>query len=180
MRDEHGDVQTSAGGMASALKAHWRQVFRKKQTCRMTRQRWIEEDVRFRPPSSHNAQDAIWDLTQADVEKALQLSGNSSPGPDGIPFAAWRACKSLAAPVMFAALLQLTSADGLDILGEDFADFNESILTFLPKKTDEEDEMGIPIYAAANTRPLNITNADNRILANAVRLKIEPIVGPEI
>ena len=40
--------------------------------------------------------------------------------------------------------------------------------------------MGIPIYAAANTRPLNITNADNRILANAVRLKIEPIVGPEI
>ena len=120
--------------MASALKAHWEKAFRKKQTCRMTRQRWIEEDIRFRSPSSHNAQDAIWDLTQADVEKALQLSGNSSPGPDGIPFAAWRARKSLAAPVMFAALLQLTLADCLDILGEDFADFNENILTFLPNK----------------------------------------------
>ena len=27
---------------------------------------------------------------------------------------------------------------------------------------------------------MNITNTDNRILANAVRLKIEPIIGPEI
>ena len=180
VRDDHGDVQTSAHGMAGALRAHWEKVFCKKNTCRATRQRWIDEDVRFRPQSSQSAQDSIWNLTQADVERALRRSGNSSPGPDGIPFSAWRACFSLAAPVMFAALTQLTSADGLDTLQEDYPEFNESILTFLPKKSDEVDLMGTPIYAPANTRPLNITNADNRILSNTVRLKIEPIVGPEI
>ena len=107
-------------------------------------------------------------------------TGNSSPGPDGIPFSAWRACQYLAAPILFNALHQITTDGGLDILERDYQDFNESILTFLPKKTDDYDEMGTPIYAAANTRPLNITNTDNRILANAVRLKIEPLIAPEI
>ena len=74
----------------------------------------------------------------------------------------------------------MTSITGLDTLREDYEEFNESILTFLPKKSEEVDDMGIPIYSAGNTRPLNITNTDNRILANAVRLKIEPLISPEI
>ena len=74
----------------------------------------------------------------------------------------------------------MTSDIGLDTLQEDYQEFNESILTFLPKKSEEVDEMGIPIYSPGNIRPLHITNTDNRILANAVRLKIEPIISPEI
>ena len=31
-----------------------------------------------------------------------------------------------------------------------------------------------------NVRPLSVTNADNRIIANAVRYLIEPIVGPKV
>ena len=133
-----------------------------------------------RPQSKYTAQDTIWDLSLSDVERAIRRSGNSAPGPDGIPYSAWRACRSFAAPVLFAALIQMTSAHGLDVLQTDYEDFNQSILTFLPKKTEEVDEMGTPIYSPANTRPLNITNTDNRIFANAVRLKIEPIIGPEI
>ena len=33
---------------------------------------------------------------------------------------------------------------GLDTLQEDYQEFNESILTILPKKSEEVDEMGIP------------------------------------
>ena len=43
-------------------------------------------------------------------------------------------------------------------------------MVFLPKAKNGE------VGEASNTRPLNITNGDNRILANAVRYRLEPIM----
>ena len=55
VRDEHGIVHTSPSGMAGALKSHGQRVFRKQPTCRATRKRWIDENVRFRARQHRSA-----------------------------------------------------------------------------------------------------------------------------
>eukprot|EP00959_Pyramimonas_sp_CCMP1952_P468264 9492941-Pyramimonas_sp.AAC.1 len=58
--------------------------------------------------------------------------------------------------------------------------FNASLLCCLPKKPTRTSEAGEQIYKPEGTRPLSITNTDNRIIANACRLRWEPVVGPGI
>ena len=43
------------------------------------------------------------------IEKALRCSNNSSPGPDGIPFEAWRTMGKLAVDVLYGAFQDLAS-----------------------------------------------------------------------
>ena len=63
---------------------------------------------------------------------------------------------------------------------EQLKDFNRSLLFFLPKKPSGSAANGESIFEAANVRPLNVTNSDNRLIASAIRGLIEPIVGPRI
>ena len=72
------------------------------------------------------------------VLSSIRSSNNSTPGPDGIPFAAWRAAPDLSAPVL---------------------GFNHGFLFLIPKK-----ETGL----VADTRPISVTNTDNRLLASTV------------
>ena len=52
---------------------------------------------------------------------------------------------------------------------EQVHDFNSSILCLLPKKpTGSDDAMGT-YYHPNNTRPLSVSNVDNRLLASAAR-----------
>ena len=39
---------------------------------------------------------------------------------------------------------------------------------------------GVPVFEASGVRPLNVTNADNRLIASAVRIELEPLIGPLI
>jgi len=48
-------------------------------------------------------------------------------------------------------------------------------MVFLPKKSSGNHE-GVDFYEPANTRPLSIVNCDNRLMASAMRLRIEPIL----
>ena len=70
--------------------------------------------------------------------------------------------------------------DALNQLDEHWEDFNSSLMFFLPKKFTGSTETGGGICELDNVRPLSVTNADNRILANAVRSLLEPFVGPEV
>ena len=47
--------------------------------------------------------------------------------------------------------------------------YNYSTMTCLPKKPHTATEEGTPTYLASSTRPLNIVNTDNRIVASAAR-----------
>ena len=62
----------------------------------------------------------------------------------------------------------------MDILDLCWADFNESLLVFLPKSPVASSTPESPVYHPSGVRPLNIANTDNRLLASAVRLAIEP------
>ena len=95
------------------------------------------------------------------VTDIINRPNNSAPGPDGIPFAAWRAAPDLAAPL----LLNVFDAIASGSLPPE--GFNHGLLYLLPKK-----DTGL----LADTRPLSVTNTDNRILAAVVARGIMPAV----
>ena len=112
-------------------------------------------------------------FTQADVPfpvqetiyKALRESGNSSAGPDGIPFAALRALAPFFAPI--AAAIVKALAEGI----MPPSGYNHGYLYLLPKKG---------MHTPADTRPITVTNSDNRVIAAAVVLSVTEIVNERL
>ena len=87
------------------------------------------------------------------LEETIVGSNNSAAGPDGIPFAAWRSVARHAAPVLFKVLSALAGGE----LPPD--GYNDGLLFLLPKKGT---------LLPDDTRPISVTNSDNRIIAKAV------------
>ena len=121
-------------------------------------------DPRLREIFSKGYDREVGDCPTPDIDaikEAIKLSNNSSPGPDGISFAAWRAAPDLAAPVLHNVLSAImrghTPPEG----------FNHGLLFLLPKKLT-----GL----VSDTRPLSVTNTDNRLLAATVARAIMPSV----
>lgn len=104
------------------------------------------------------------------------MSNNSAPGPDGISFLAWRRLGKLAVDTLFEAHVAITGPNGAELLAAGYPDFNDSKLLLLPKKVSTSEETGESYCTPSDTRPLNVTNSDNRLLASATRLRIEPIL----
>ena len=82
--------------------------------------------------------------------------------------------------VLFEAFNGLLENDALDELAALGFEFNESLLHFLPKKAVGATDEGVAVCSVSATRPLNVVNADNRILASAVLLMLEPALAPSI
>ena len=97
-----------------------------------------------------------------DAEEAIAATNDSCPGPDGIPFSAYRAVITLAAPVLISLFKKLTEQD-TNIP----KDFNHGLLFLIPK-TDS----GLPL----DTRPISVTNSINRLIAKLAVLAITPAV----
>ena len=109
----------------------------------------------YQPPSAA----ALPDLELDHVSRSILSSGNSAPGPDGIPFIAYRVTVEHAARVLFAYALHLRNSPS------DLASFNASTLLLLPKGSS---------HLVKDTRPLCISNTDNRIVARALVLLVTP------
>ena len=179
LADRHGHVCTDPEHIAGVLREHWSEVFKRKDTDSELRNRWLAEEARQGDP------DVLRHVPQADVpfemfEKAIRLTSNSSPGPDGLPFKAWRKLGRFAAVALYDAFVTISGPDGQRILEEDWDSFNESNMVFLPKKASGRTEDGSDIFTPNNMRPLNITNTDNRIMCSAMRLHIEPSIAPGV
>ena len=84
---------------------------------------------------------------------------DSSTGPDGIPFSVYRHLVDIAAPLLYRYALSMSRG------GRTNKSFNFTNLFFFPK-----DESG----GADRTRPISVSNTDNRIIANVVRRVISP------
>ena len=53
--------------------------------------------------------------------------------------------------------------------------FNLGNMVFLPKKIAGSDPLFGDYYTAADVRPLVLVNTDNRLIASAMRIHLEPI-----
>ena len=74
---------------------------------------------------SIDASDARWEVMRDHVEAALSACVDSSPGPDGIPYAAWRRIRDLTMDVLFEVAALMQTHDCLDVLP---CDFNSAFL----------------------------------------------------
>ena len=92
---------------------------------------------------------------------SINHTNNSTPGPDGIPFAAWRAAPDLAAPILLAVFRSICAGQPPP------SNFNRGLLFLLPKKNT-----GL----ISDTRPISVTNSDSRILSATVARAIMPAV----
>ena len=122
-----------------------------------------------------------WEVTHKDIQQALDISSNTRPGPDGIPYGAWRALGNLAIDILHGVATTLSNPDSDSMLRQAYHDeaaenehnYNLSSLICLPKKPSGCDEEVGEYYSPGNTRPLSIVNTDNRLVANAARLHWE-------
>eukprot|EP00959_Pyramimonas_sp_CCMP1952_P195151 4080682-Pyramimonas_sp.AAC.1 len=114
------------------------------------------------------------------MQRAIALSGNSAPGPNGMPYSAWRRLGALAVDVLHEAFQDCCAVDALARLAQDYPSFNESLLIFLPKKAAGQTEQGQDLFEPGGVRPLNITNTANRLLASACRLAVGPALAERV
>ena len=100
-------------------------------------------------------------VTLATVTDSILATNNTSAGPDGIPFRAYRCLVDIAAPLVLS-IIEHFADGGLPPTG-----FNYAFLYLLPKKQTQLIE---------DTRPISVTNADNRIIAKCFISAVLPLV----
>jgi exonuclease III len=175
VRNTAGEIRSDTEGMVKPLRDHWKETFRKKGVDRPLLNRWIREGA-----SEAERCTDIPDLNRNHIKQAIDMSKNTSPGPDGIPFLAWKRLKGLASTVLFDAFGEMTAEGGEEKMRESYATFNDSLLFFLPKKAPSRSDNNEAYYEPGGVRPLNVTNTDNRLLASAVRLVVETSIAGNV
>ena len=100
-------------------------------------------------------QKKIKPITLSTISNAIQHSGNTLHGPDGIPFVVWRALSETACPLLLNTAIHLTGQH------VNVRKHNQAMLLLLPKPNKDS-------HMVNDTRPLSISNTDNRIIARAV------------
>ena len=115
-----------------------------------------------------------WTLTREHIVESIRRSHETSPGPDGIPYKAYKKLGSYGVGFLLdvAEDLQEPHAGSAKL-----ASFNHAILCCLPKTTSWTDPVLGDIHAAKHTRPLSILNTDNCLIANAYRILLEPVMN---
>ena len=184
IRNKTGEVVTDPGEMAEAQKEHWEDIFQERLVDLKKVKKWLSEEK----SCQHNMHDKIlggkddkWKVRPRHIKRAIDMTGQSAPGPDGIPFKAYRNLGLLSQNVLWRALEDLSNPGAEDRLKKymtgpgGHCTFNESLMVFLPKKASGSLN-GTDFFDPSDTRPLSIVNTDNRIMASAVRLVIEPIL----
>ena len=95
-----------------------------------------------------------------DISHNIKSTNNSCAGPDGIPFAFYRELIDISPNILRDALIQLTTTD---IPPPD--NFNHARLFLIPKNSS---------ILINDTRPISVTNTDNRIIAKCIAHSITP------
>ena len=95
--------------------------------------------------------------TLETVLRAIHMAPSTCPGPDGVPFLAYKVLADHAGPVLLDVLTRLASPC------QNMGEFNLASLFLVPKK-----ETGL----VNDTRPISVNNSDNRILAKALFMSV--------
>ena len=187
--DDEGEHHSTPQDMARALCEHWQKVFVHADCDEDLLKEWLSKLFPHSSPGVWNTgllnkEHSDWKVQKKHIKKAIGSAKCTMPGPDGIPAQAYKAIGMLAVDSLHnvfevlcgdSAIAELTVAyEGM--APEQRHNFNESILCLLPKKPSGVDDMLGTYFHPKDTRPLNISNVDNRLLASAARLAWEPIL----
>lgn len=117
-------------------------------------------------------------------EKPFAFSRNTMQGPDSISALACKVLGEWTVGVLCEVQCVLMSSEATDILAEacrgvepdEVHAFSRLLLCCLPKRPRVRSEQGEDYFRAEDTRPLIISNVDNRLIASAGRLAWEPLL----
>ncbi len=145
-------------GVFDIASGFWRRVWnhRPAPPSSPSRQHYLRNYTNVVPPEHMPVIPSVDDITDA-----INNTSNSCPGPDGIPFAYYRAFAGDIAPLLHAILLDMANG------GPPPPGFNFASLFLIPQNSSLNVE---------DTRPISVTNADNRIIARALTIAITPAV----
>ena len=175
MIDDQGNITTEHESMADLLRNHWSQVCSHKDTTKANTKRWFEKAYPKGPPCKAAA--CRWKPTRQDLMRAIKIANASSPGPDGIPYLAWQKSGPLATHILWKAMNSMYTDEDIT---DHYPEFNEAILVCLPKKATTTTKDGQAAYHSDSTRPLAISNTDNRLIASTFRLRWERLAAQHI
>ena len=154
------EIAQEPQAMAEIAKGYWSGVWEKRPKHSSATKRYLRG---YKKQIAGDPRKTIRKLNRADrairFQEIINNSNNSCAGPDGIPFAVYRAafeCYSFIAAGIFNALAEgATPPNG----------YNDGLLFLLPKKG---------FLTPDDTRPLSVTNSYNRLIASMVVADITP------
>ncbi|CAK0811032.1 unnamed protein product [Prorocentrum cordatum] len=149
--------------MIAELQKQWAPVFQPKPSSTQHVQRYLEKHVKKFDCSDMGIP------TLGKMQHLIRSLNNSAPGPDGLPYMAWKKTP-IAAQVLLNVTIEIMR--GLPVP----MDFNESLLIFTPKGSEPEDRQTVTRLAKA-TRPLSLKNTDCKIVAAMGNFLIKAIVA---
>ncbi|CAK0891651.1 unnamed protein product [Prorocentrum cordatum] len=157
--------------MAVALRTRWGKVFQRRGVDEDGLKEWLGQDSGHRPlghlrpfpPCSFRVQKHHYQRCHARI--FLLFAG---------------ARQALAVETLYEVFGDTCSEDGPRRLHEFAEDVNHSLLFFIPKGPPERSGQGEVCHAVDRVGPLNVTHADDRLLANAARMVVEDAVAARI
>ena len=158
MVDDDGKITASPNEMAGILQKHWAKVFARRLVDQGLLPGWLQ-DAFMQDGHGRTASGLLdpkakrWRIRRQDVVSAIKSSGNTMPGPDCIPYKAWRSLGTLAVDTLFAVVQSLSAESAVTLLNDahaqdvsaDSCSFNESTLCCLPKKYTGVDIQHLPL-----------------------------------
>ena len=161
-------VVSSPSGMIEELKKAWKPVFGMAGQPSPFTQMVLDKGavpVDFRGIRTPNSE---------LYRRVLSRAPHTAPGKDGIPFSAWANC----GPAGPLSLYQYGSH--LAAGSSPHAEFNESIMHFIPKEVDEQSRSsGHIVCEAPATRPFSLKNTDNKTIASVYNEALTPILAKQ-
>ena len=112
-----------------------------------------------------------WQLTYDAFLSLLDGLHDSAPGPDGLPYSAWKFVPNSIRGLLYGAYLEWLAGAPLSEAA------NNAFLALVPKGTHNEDGPAGIFRAAGETRPLSLSNSDVDIFASAIRIACESAIS---
>jgi ribonuclease HI len=151
-KEDNDEITNDPDEIATMGAKYWGKIWERKSYRKKHALSWLSHYTK----RINMTQDA---LLLENIAKAIKQSNNSTPGPDSIPFIAYRVLTEVASPILLAAANEL----GRGKIPPD--GFNHGLLFLLPK--------GGKGYIP-DTRPITVPNTDNRIISSALLIVIMP------
>jgi hypothetical protein len=164
LRNSDGDPVHEPVDIGDVLVAHWGPIFAAKAVD-------IDSAGPFLDQIQTVPSDFSWTITHDMFDEAISRTGSSAPGPDGIPYGAWRAAPSCCRAPLYDILDKLISGDSVYNIPHDF---NHSHMIFIPKG-DEPNDQNVVERGAGDLRPLNLSNTDNKLVALALNGRLSAL-----
>jgi exonuclease III len=152
--DIHGVPQSCPEVAAELLENHWKPVFAEKTIT-------AEAAVLLMPFIQQVPPNLKWIVDREGFYEVMARPRDSAPGPDGIPFGAWRAAGVVLYDIMYEAFVSFTNGNPLP------EQFNDCNLAFIPKGDNPHDQH-LVARTPNTTRPISLSNTDSKYFALAL------------